>query len=266
MSEQLPSDQLRTVYGPVPSRRFGNSLGIDLIYSTSACSFRCVYCQLGRIQSATMERQKFVDTSRVVHDFEESNWRAAERVTFSGSGEPTLASNLGEVISKLRQRSKKTMLVLTNGSLLQNPTVRSELALADEVACKIDAADEATFSRIHRAVDDLDLAGVIAGLRLFRKEFEGRLIIQTMLLPVNSGKMEEIARLIGSLGADEVHLTVPIRPAPREWTLATRGDRQIMSDTGSFRIPPAAQVVAIAREMERSSGVRVRPFTDSADA
>ena len=135
-------DEVSCVYGPVTSWRVGRSLGIDLLCINSICSFNCTYCQLGFIQVRINHRDLFVPTSKVVADFERSDWRQADIITFSGNGEPTLATNLGEVIGELKARSGKPTLVLTNGTLLDSEEVRQELALSDQVFLKLDAASE----------------------------------------------------------------------------------------------------------------------------
>ncbi|MFN8615339.1 MAG: radical SAM protein [Vampirovibrionales bacterium] len=131
-----------SVYGPVKSWRVGASLGIDLLLETSTCSFNCVYCQLGNIQLKTAERRIYVSTAQVEKDFKHSAWVEADIVTFSGSGEPTLALNLAEVIHLIKEYSGKPVMVLTNGTLLHDPAVRADLYQADVVAVKLDAATE----------------------------------------------------------------------------------------------------------------------------
>ena len=100
-SSVKPADT-STVYGPVYSWRFGNSLGIDLLMCGPVCSFRCPYCQLGKIGISTLERREFVPTSRVVEDLRDADWRDCDVITFSGNGEPTLAANLGEAIRTVK--------------------------------------------------------------------------------------------------------------------------------------------------------------------
>ena len=124
-----------TIYGPVKSWRVGQSLGVDLLFKTSICSFRCIYCQLGKIELPTRERQIYVPTEKVLEDLEASDWRSADVITLSGSGEPTLALNMGEVIRALKERTGKPVMVLTNATTLGDPQVRKELAEADRVFC-----------------------------------------------------------------------------------------------------------------------------------
>src|ERR1041384_6820260 len=140
----------QTVYGPVSSWRVGRSLGIDLLAVNSICSFRCIYCQLGRINLHTSGRKVYVPTERVLSDLAASAWREADIITLSGSGEPTLAANLGAVIRESKRVTHKPVLVLTNSTLLGDAQVRRELGAADRVFCKLDAADEATFRKIDR--------------------------------------------------------------------------------------------------------------------
>src|SRR5919205_4089394 len=106
--------EVSTVYGPVDSWRVGRSLGVDLLCVNSVCSFRCVYCQLGRINVHTGERRVYVPTEKVLADLRASAWREADIITLSGSGEPTLAANMGEVISEIKGRTHRPVLVLTN--------------------------------------------------------------------------------------------------------------------------------------------------------
>src|SRR5215211_3844825 len=177
--------QASTVYGPVTSWRVGRSLGVDLLCVDSVCSFRCVYCQLGRINVHTNERRVFVPTGRVLEDLRASDWRGADAVTLSGSGEPTLAANLGEVIRGIKRMTGKPVVVLTNSAHLRDAHVRRELARADSIFCKLDAADEETFRRVNRPAAGVTLRTTFEGIRRLRAEYTGRLGIQLMLLPLN---------------------------------------------------------------------------------
>ncbi|HYY97718.1 MAG TPA: radical SAM protein, partial [Pyrinomonadaceae bacterium] len=162
-----------TVYGPVDSWRLGRSLGVDLLCVDSTCSFRCYYCQLGRINVHTSERAVFVPTRKVMDDLSRADWGAADYVTLSGSGEPTLAANIGEVIREVRRVTGKPVAVLTNAAHLESPHVRRDLLEADSVFCKLDAADEETFGRINRPVGGLTLRGVVGGIKQLRAEYAG---------------------------------------------------------------------------------------------
>src|SRR5437764_5838293 len=121
------AESSKTVYGPVCSWRAGLSLGVDLLSVNSICSFRCLYCQLGKINLHTTKRKVYVPTERVITDLLRSSWHVADIITLSGSGEPTLAANMGEVIRQIKTLTGKPILVLTNATTLGDRSVRREL-------------------------------------------------------------------------------------------------------------------------------------------
>jgi wyosine [tRNA(Phe)-imidazoG37] synthetase (radical SAM superfamily) len=217
---------LATIYGPVQSWRVGRSLGIDLLSVNSICSFRCIYCQLGAINIHTIERKVYVSTQRVLTDLEASRWREADVITFSGSGEPTLAANLGEVIQEAKIMTGKPVVVLTNATTLSNEQVRRELLSANQVFCKLDAADERTFRRIARPVSGITLRSVVGGIKRFRAEYKGQFAIQIMLMRLHRGQGEAFARLLNDIRPDELQLNAALRPIPRGWFPEARGNSQ----------------------------------------
>ncbi|GAB4118788.1 MAG: hypothetical protein Kow001_18440 [Acidobacteriota bacterium] len=204
----------------------GASLGVDLLCVNSICSFNCSYCQLGSIQVRIRERRLFVPTEQVLADLARSAWRKAAIVTYSGSGEPTLASNLGEAIVRVAEFTGLPSLVLTNGTLLDLTEVRRELALADRVYVKLDAATEATFQRVNRPVAGLTLAGVVEGLRRFREEYSGQLGIQTMLVHATRDSTEAFAAILETVRPDEIQVNSPTRPYPSGWYVQSRGSHE----------------------------------------
>lgn len=226
-SAVVPSEGPRsTVYGPVRSWRLGSSLGIDLLYSTSICSFRCVYCQLGKIEIPTIARQQWVSTATVVADLEASPWQKADVITFSGNGEPTLASNLGECLRAVKERTDKPLVVLTNGTLLSDPQVRADLQAADRVYVKLDAASNQGLKIVDNPVAGVTIEGIVAGAMQFREEYQGFLAIQSMIMPMNLSEIDGICELIRQLRPDEVQLNTPLRPVPRAWYPESRGNHQ----------------------------------------
>ena len=259
------TDDVSTVYGPVDSWRLGRSLGIDLLYVNSTCSFRCYYCQLGRINVHTSERRVYVPTRKVLDDLSRADWGGADCVTFSGSGEPTLAANIGEVIREAKQLTGKPVAVITNAAHLQDAQVRRDLRGAHSVFCKLDAADEKTFGRINRPAEGVTLGGVVAGIKRLRGEYDGRLAVQTMLTPLNACSPEGFARLLAEIMPDEVHLCAPTRPVPREWRASARGNLQ--AGGASLRQLTPEQVDGFASEVAGLTGLKVfacRPPTDGA--
>lgn len=251
MATTLPQG-FSSVYGPVASWRYGRSLGIDPIGRVSVCSFDCVYCQLGEIEDRTRERRVFVPTARILQDLRAFAVAAVDVITLSGSGEPTLALNLGEILSALKAATGKPVGVLTNASLLGDPAVRSELALADFVAAKLDAATDERFRHVDRPVEGIGLAEIRSGLLAFRREYHGELAVQTMLL----GRWPEPEQaayiaLIDELLPDEIQLCAPTRPRPLVHELDARGGRP-----GE---PPAYAV----RHLRPVAGTIMRDFADS---
>jgi wyosine [tRNA(Phe)-imidazoG37] synthetase (radical SAM superfamily) len=214
-----------SVYGPVQSWRFGRSLGIDPIGSMSTCSFNCVYCQLGKIECQRCDRQVFIPTEQIQRDLQTFSPWNADIITLSGSGEPTLALNLGSILMMVKTSTRKPVGVLTNGSLLTDSTVREELAIADRVAVKVDAITDNQFRRINRPIADTNLTKFWSGLQQFRDCYSGKLAIQTMLLTPWSDRDQAIyIALMRALMPDEIQLNTPTRPKPFNHQLESRGN------------------------------------------
>lgn len=213
------------VYGPVRSWRFGRSLGIDPIGSVSTCSFDCVYCQLGKIERTSYSRQVFVPTQQIAQELRQVDFRNVDVVTLSGSGEPTLALNLGEILATVKAITSKPIVVLTNGSLLSHAAVRRELALADCVAIKLDAMNADQFSRVNRPISGMELSILLANLFTFRQDYTGCLAIQTMMLTDWSNQQQDsYIALMRALCPDEIQLNTPTRPKPTVRCLETRAN------------------------------------------
>jgi wyosine [tRNA(Phe)-imidazoG37] synthetase (radical SAM superfamily) len=243
-----------TVYGPVQSWRVGKSLGVDVLFVNSICSFRCIYCQLGKINEHTAARQVYVPTARIMADLKASAWQQADVITLSGSGEPTLAANLGEVIHEIKAFTGKPVVVLTNAIHLDDPAVRRDLREADKVFCKLDAADDETLRLIDRPVAGITVRGIVEGIKAFKREYPGYLGIQIMLMPLNAQKLERFADLLKEIGPDEVQLNTPLRPVPRGWFIEARGSH----DSTPY---PAAKLKVIDREEAARIEAELRQLT-----
>jgi wyosine [tRNA(Phe)-imidazoG37] synthetase (radical SAM superfamily) len=211
---------MRVIYGPVPSWRLGRSLGIDLLPGQGkTCSFDCVYCQLSRTTCFAVERQAFVDIERLRSELDALPLTAADidYLTFSGTGEPTLAANLGEAIDLVREWPSfrgVPVAVLTNSTLLSRPDVCQDLARADLVVAKLDAPDQVLFQSINRPVVSVTWFQVVKGINAFRQVFDGRLALQMMFIGANRQRADEMATLARSLSPDEVQLNTPLRASP----------------------------------------------------
>ncbi len=249
-----------TVYGPVRSWRFGMSLGIDPIVETSTCSFNCIYCQLGNIQRITAERREFVVSGKVREDLEAVDWTGVDVVTISGSGEPTLATNLGEIVEAIRERTDRPIHILTNATLLHLPEARGAVAGIDVVSCKLDAPDDAALQRINRPAPGITLGGIVAGILALKEEYTGRLTLQVMFMPANVSEVERWVPLIRRIKPAEVQLNTPRRPYPLGWYLQSRGDHASEHCPHEKRqlktITPAQARQAEAR-LEELTGVEV---------
>ncbi|MCC5898675.1 MAG: radical SAM protein [Phormidium sp. BM_Day4_Bin.17] len=213
------------IYGPVASWRYGTSLGIDLIGEISTCSFDCAYCQLGEIERKTQQRQIFVPTAAVIEALQDYAPWDVDVITFSGSGEPTLAENLGEAIAAVKALTQKPILVLTNATLLNQPQVRAALNQADRVSLKLDAPNPDLLQRINRPVGGVSWEQILEGLQRFRRDYPGIVDIQTMLLsPWNPQQQQAYQELIAQLHPQEIQLNTPTRPKPIGHQLDGRGN------------------------------------------
>jgi len=205
---------MRYIYGPVPSWRLGKSLGVDLISAEKTCSFDCIYCQLGETVRHIVKRQLFVPTSEIVKELESLPQLQLDYITLSGTGEPTLAANLGEVISEIKKRFKQPVAVLTNSSLMHEKKVGRELSLADLVVAKLDAPNEDLFQSINRPTNGITLGLIIDGIKSFHEEYPGKLALQIMFISQNKNHAADLARLAKQMRPVEVQINTPLRPSP----------------------------------------------------
>jgi len=219
------------VYGPVPSWRLGRSLGIDLLPGRGkTCCFGCVYCQLGATTNPQTERSEFVSLDDLAREMERLKQVRADHATFSGTGEPTLASNLGRAIDLAKETLHLPVAVLTNSAFIMRQDVQEELGKADVVVAKLDAPDERLFRLINRPLGSTTLEGVIEGLRRFRSSYRGKLALQMMFMPQNKDAAPEVARIAARLRPDEVQINTPLRPC----AVAPLSQQEIAAISESF--------------------------------
>lgn len=252
-----------SVYGPVTSWRYGRSLGIDPIGEISTCSFNCVYCQLGEIEQKTSDRAIYIPTEKILQELRTFAPWDVDIITLSGSGEPTMALNLEEILTSIKQLTGCPTLVLTNGTLLKNPAVRKALTLADKVSIKLDAASPDQLRRINRPVLGIDLADIYQGIQQFRAEFHGELGIQTMVLaPWDEGVQAKYIQLMQAIAPDEIQLNTPKRPKPLTRQLEGRGNHT--TDEASpypvqvFKCVSANLIQELATQIHNTTGIFVR--------
>ncbi|GLI46676.1 radical SAM protein [Methanoculleus bourgensis] len=212
----------RYLFGPVCSRRLGTSLGVDLV-PLKTCTFNCVYCECGQTTSLTGERREYVPTDRVIAEVDEYLAKAPDLdyVTFAGSGEPTLHSGIGEIISFIKDRYPRyRVAVLTNSALLTDPDVRAALMQADLIVPSLDAVSEEVFQEINRPCPGLTAGQVLAGLETFAREFTGEIWLEVFIVPGLNDAEEEILRLrdaIAAIDPDRVQVNTLDRPGTEVW-------------------------------------------------
>lgn len=205
---------MKRVFGPVPSRRLGRSLGIDTV-PFKTCSYDCVYCQLGRTTCKTVERENWFGWEPLKTEIQEGLQARPDYITFSGSGEPTLHAGLGKLIGKVKAVTAVPVAVLTNGSLLWRADVRCDLQEADLVIPSLDAGDARLYRHINRPHDAIPFDRMIEGLIAFRQEFKGRYWLEVFLLAGYTSvraEVEKIAAWVKRIQPDRVQLNTVVRP------------------------------------------------------
>jgi len=207
------------IFGPVPSRRLGRSLGINNI-PPKACSYSCVYCQVGSTRQPEIRPRSFYapeEIRRAVAARVDEVRHAGEEIdylTFVPDGEPTLDSGLGSTIELLRPLGIP-IAVISNGSLIWRREVRETLKRADWVSLKVDSVDESVWRRINRPHPDLDLAAILAGMLRFSNAYRGVLTSETLLVDgvnVDEAAVAEVAEFLDKLKPQKAYLSIPIRP------------------------------------------------------
>jgi len=185
------------IFGPVPSRRLGISLGVDLV-THKICSMDCVYCECGKTTNLTLERRAYVSFESVKKELDHywDHNDDPDYISFSGSGEPTLNKELGRVIAYIKaQKPNIQVAVLTNSSLLYDPEVRQELALADLVVPSLDAVSRQAFIKINRPSPNLLIKDIVKGIQSFAREFKGKIWLEIFILPGVNDNAQEVLLL-----------------------------------------------------------------------
>jgi wyosine [tRNA(Phe)-imidazoG37] synthetase (radical SAM superfamily) len=211
----------RHVYGPVPSRRLGRSLGIDPVpYKT--CTYDCIYCQLGSTTNKTVDRKEYVAVDDILLELQGilAGDPAPDYITIAGSGEPTLNLRIGDLIAGIKRLTRIPIAVLTNGSLLWMPEVREALMRADLVIPSLDAGDSALFQHVNRPHVDIPFKRMVDGLSVFMERFPGSVWLEVLLVAGVTGipsEVEKIAALVRELRPGRVQLNTVSRPPSEEF-------------------------------------------------
>lgn len=235
----------RRVYGPVPSRRFGLSLGVDLVPKKTCC-YDCVYCQLGKTTELTAERTDFYPVEEVLADVKAAldSGPAPDVITLAGSGDPSLYRSIGPLIDSLHELCDIPVVLLTNGALLFDGEVARDALQADILAPSLDAGDQDTFSRINRPHPSIGFVEMIRGLQTVCEKHPGTVRLEVMLVGGQNDSDESIQRIAGQLGpirADSIDINTPVRPAPGGEAVASDEERL---ETAARAFGPTARIVA----------------------
>ena len=238
--------RMKYLFGPVPSRRLGLSLGVDLI-PAKTCPFDCIYCEVGSTTVKTQKRREYISTAAILQELEEyfcGSGPVPDYVTLAGSGEPTLHCGLGEIIAHLKKITAVPVAVLTNGALLYDPGVRQEICQADVILPSLDTVSPELFQTINRPVAGLTVDKMIAGLQALRTEYTGQIWLEVLFLRRLNDTPEELAKLketLRLLRPDKVQLNTAVRPVVQDFALPV--STQKLTEIAEF-LGDRAEVVA----------------------
>lgn len=249
-------------------------MGVDLV-PLKTCSLNCVYCQLGRTTELTIKREEYFPTNEIIaelHQYLQSS-PSLDFVTFSGSGEPTLHSQLGGIIASTKRKYPQyKVAVLTNGSLFYRKELREEVGMADLIVPSLDAVSEPVFQKLNRPHRGLKSSEIISGLIQLRKEFEGEIWLETFIVPHlndSEGELQLLKEAIEKINPDKVQLNTLDRPGAESWVVAARKERleRIASYLPGAEIiakfPPQKRITGFSKDIEASilSTLKRRPCT-----
>jgi len=231
------------VFGPVPSRRLGRSLGVDLV-PFKTCTYDCIYCQLGPTTCKTLQRKEWVPVELVLQELEEKLNTRPDYITLSGSGEPTLFTPLDKLIEGIRALTDTPIAILTNGSLFGDWQVQWEACLADLVIPSLDAGDDPTFRLVNRPHEGVSfermLSGLVASAAIFRKQYW----LEVFLLggyTTSERELAEIRRCVDLIRPDRVQLNTVTRPPAEDYAIAVS---HVQLEEIAAMFSPAAEVIA----------------------
>jgi len=244
---------MKYVFGPVPSRRLGQSLGVDPV-PLKTCNWNCVYCQLGRSRPVVNERMDYFPPEEIVAEVKEALDKHGpsqiDWVTFVGSGEPLLHAHLGWMLREVKAFTDVPIALITNGSLLYLPEVRQDVAVADAVLPTLDAGSTELYRRIDRPHAEATFERLVSGLIAFSKEYDGKLWVETMLLSGlndTDEALRDIAARLSEIQPDEVHLNLPTRPPAEAWVEPVDTGESLMRAIGIIEeVAPVKAVYPLA--------------------
>ncbi|MFC2165912.1 radical SAM protein [Acidobacteriota bacterium] len=220
MDKNNNEDSKIHIYGPVPSRRLGFSLGVDIL-PPKTCSLDCIYCQLGPTPKQTTQRKSYYDQEEIIAQIQDvlKSEKHIDYITFSGSGEPTLNKILKKLIRDIKKITNIPVAVLTNATLLTDDRVRRDLLDADLVVPSLDAVTQSHFTQVNRPHASLKIDNIIRGLKAFRRDFSGQMWLEIMLVKgINDSPMhiQKLKKIIEQISPNKIQLNTVIRPPAEE--------------------------------------------------
>ena len=246
------------IFGPVPSRRLGLSLGIDLV-PFKTCTLDCIYCELGKTATPVTERAEYVSYLQLKNEIEtffSLEDRKLDYITLSGSGEPTLNKALPRVVKLLRKLSKTPIALLTNGTLFSDPEVRREALAVDVILPSLDVVSEELFKTLNRPAPGLDIKEIITGLIALRREYQGQIWLEILFCRGLNDTPKEINRLAKAVAAikpDKIQLNTVVRPGAMVEAVAVE---QAFLKEVLPRFGPQAEIIApFARDSDYGSTI-----------
>jgi len=216
--------KFKYLYGPVPSRRLGRSLGIDLV-PHKICTYDCVYCQIGKTTQKTLDRREYIPVKEVLEEVErflKEEISSIDYLSLTGSGEPTLHSKIGSIIHGIKKITSIPVAVITNGSLLYLKEVQKDLLDADVILPSLDAVSSEVFTKINRPDEGFSVERMVEGLVQFRKIYKGQIWLEILFCRGVNDSQSELALMkeaINRIQPDKIHLNTVVRPPSEKWVL-----------------------------------------------
>jgi wyosine [tRNA(Phe)-imidazoG37] synthetase (radical SAM superfamily) len=214
--------RFRHLYGPVPSRRLGRSLGIDLV-PHKICTYDCIYCQIGKTTEKTLLRREYAPVGEILEEvgaFLQEGHPPVDHLSLGGSGEPTLHSKIRSIIEGIQAISVLPVAVITNGSLLYEPEVREDLLRADVVLPSLDGVSPEVFEKINRPGPGFSIERVVQGLIEYRKIYQGQIWLEILFCRGVNDTEQELLRMkeaVKLIRPDQIHLNTVVRPPSETW-------------------------------------------------
>ncbi len=234
---------MKYIFGPVPSRRLGRSLGVDLA-PFKTCSYDCIYCQLGRTTNKTIERREWVPLDGILAELVENLETKPDYITLAGSGEPTLYSRIGELINDIHKMTSVPIAVLTNGSLLWLPEVRTQIRNADLIVPSLDAGDETTFEAVNRPHPSINFEQMLEGLIAMKQESPAAYWLEVFIsgnYTSEDSQARKIAAHVAKIKPDKVQLNTVTRPPAEDYAVGV--DRTRLEEIAAM-FSPQAEIIA----------------------